>query len=214
VQALPAIALVSLVLLVATSVREATFNIANVTESTSFALIGLMGLWLIWSALRPQMRAEPALAEHGGAPGHGGHSHHAHHHHRHDKNCDCGHAHFPAASEVKGEWSWSKASSLAFSVGIRPCTGALLALIFANLAGIYWAGIASTFVMALGTAITVSIIAALAVYSRTIAMRLAARDRLWLDRVAFGLKLAGGAAIAAFGGILFWGSLWTTRTMM
>ena len=68
--------------------------------------------------------------------------------------------------------------------------------------------------MALGTAITVSVIAALAVYSRSIAVRLAAGKRAWLDRLGFGLKLAGGAAIAAFGGVLFWTSLWTTQVMM
>ena len=52
---------------------------------------------------------------------------------------------------MRGEWSLTKAFSLAFAVGIRPCTGAILVLILANALGIYWAGVASTLVMGIGT---------------------------------------------------------------
>jgi hypothetical protein len=53
----------------------------------------------------------------------------------------------------------------------------------------------------------VSAIAAIAVYSKKLAMRLAARDDKWLGRLAFALRLGGGLAIACLGGLLFWGSL-------
>lgn len=200
VQALTAIAIVTALLLLVSAVGSTARNVANFMQSASFALIGAMGIWLMASAFR-------------GRNGH--HDHHHHDHlHEHEHGEDCGHAHLPAAGAVKGDWSWAKASSLAFAVGIRPCNGAILALIFAYSIGLYWAGIASTLVMALGTAITVSVIAALAVYSRSIAVRLAAGKRAWLDRLGFGLRLAGGAAIAALGGLLFWTSLWTTQVMM
>jgi nickel/cobalt exporter len=120
----------------------------------------------------------------------------------------------PEARQVKGEWSLTKALSLAFAVGIRPCSGALLVLIFANTLGLYWAGVTSTFVMALGTAITVSAIAAIAVYSKKLAISLARRDETWLGYAAFALRLGGGLVIIALGGILFWGSLYSTNTMM
>jgi ABC-type nickel/cobalt efflux system permease component RcnA len=120
----------------------------------------------------------------------------------------------PEARQVKGEWSLTRALSLAFAVGIRPCSGALLVLIFANTLGLYWAGVTSTFVMALGTAITVSIIAAIAVYSKKLALSLARHDETWLGYAAFALRLGGGLVIVALGGVLFWGSLLSTNTMM
>jgi nickel/cobalt transporter (NicO) family protein len=99
--------------------------------------------------------------------------------------------------------------SLAFAVGLRPCTGAILVLLLSSAMGLYWAGIASTLAMAVGTALTVSVIAVLAVTSRQLALKVAGRDSVWLSRTAFGLKLAGGAAIAGIGGLLFWASLGT-----
>ena len=87
-------------------------------------------------------------------------------------------------------------------------------MIFANTLGLYWAGITSTFVMALGTAITVSIIATIAVYSKKLAIALARRDTAWLGYAAFGLRLGGGLFIVAFGALLFWGSLYSTNLTM
>jgi ABC-type nickel/cobalt efflux system permease component RcnA len=206
VQALTAIAIVTVLLMLVSAVGSTARNVANFMQSASFALIGAMGVWLMASAFRSRAEHKPHV--------HADHDHHDHHHQEHEHDAHCGHAHLPGAGAVKGDWSWAKASSLALAVGIRPCNGAIFALIFAYSIGLYWAGIASTVVMALGTAITVSVIAALAVYSRSIAVKLAADKRAWLDRLGFGLKLAGGAAIAAFGGLLFWTSLWTSQVMM
>ena len=47
--------------------------------------------------------------------------------------------------------------------GLRPCSGAILVLVFALAQGLFWAGVAATFIMGLGTAITVAAIATLAV---------------------------------------------------
>jgi nickel/cobalt exporter len=227
VQALTAIVIVSALLVFVTAVGTTARDVAGFLESASYALIALMGAYLVWTAFRRHQPAEAAPADDHGH--HHGHHHrhdhdrhhdhdhhhdHAHHHNAHDADCACGHAHVPEARQVKGEWSLTKAFSLAFAVGIRPCSGALLVLIFANTLGLYWAGITSTFVMALGTAITVSIIAAIAVYSKKLAISLAKRDETWLGYAAFALRLGGGLVIIALGGILFWGSLFSTNTMM
>ena len=106
------------------------------------------------------------------------------------------------------------AFSLAFAVGIRPCTGAILVLLFASGLGLYWAGIAATFAMAVGTFLTVSVIAAIAVYSKKLAARMMRGNSRLLDGFALGLRLAGGAAIAFLGTILFLGSLGSTNAMM
>jgi nickel/cobalt exporter len=227
VQAITAIVIVSALLLLVTAVGSTARNVAGFLESASYALIALMGAYLIWTALRPHQHApEAAHAGHGHHHDHDDHhhdhdhhdhdhDHHGHDHHGHDHDhaadCACGHAHVPEARQVKGEWSLTKAFSLAFAVGIRPCSGALLVLIFANTLGLYWAGVTSTFVMALGTAITVSAIATIAVYSKKLAISLAKRDSPWLGRAAFALRLGGGLVIVLMGGLLFWGSLYTTN---
>ncbi|CAN5474456.1 nickel/cobalt transporter [soil metagenome] len=213
VQALSAIAIVSAVLLFLAGAAQTARDVAGVLESASYALIALSGVYLIWSALRPHRAAEPALATAGQGYSHHGDHHHHHHMHDHD-HAECGHAHAPEASQVRGSWSLTKAVSLAVAVGIRPCSGAVLVLLFANTLGLYWAGISSTFVMALGTAITVSAIAALAVYGKKVATRLAERDVRWLALLTAGLKLGAGILIVALGGLLFWGSLGTSNGMM
>jgi nickel/cobalt transporter (NicO) family protein len=200
-QAMTAIVLVSVLLMSVQAAGSAARGLAGTLESASYALIALLGLFLVVQALR----TFPAtLATQAAGPGH----HHAHPHaHSHDADCDCGHSHMPAASAVAGDWSLTKAVSLAFAVGLRPCTGAILVLLLSSAMGLYWAGIASTLAMAVGTALTVSLIAVLAVTSRQLALKVAGRDSVWLSRTVMGLKLAGGLAIAAMGGLLFWASL-------
>lgn len=202
-QALTAIVLVSVLLLTVHAAGTAARGLATTLESASYALITLLGLYLIAQALRT---TPSALATQAAGPAHA----HSHAHGSagpHDADCACGHSHMPAAKAVAGEWSLGKAVSLAFAVGLRPCTGAVLVLLFSSAMGLYWAGIASTLAMAVGTALTVSAIAILAVTSRRLALKVAGRDSVWLSRTVVGLKLAGGLAIAGLGGLLFWASL-------
>ena len=213
IQALTAITLVSVLFLIVASVGAAARDVAGVLESASYALIGVMGLYLIWTALRQFLPAreaesrqfdsfEPLRNSTAGAT------------HVHGPDCGCGHAHVPEAHQLRGGWSSARAFSLAFAVGIRPCTGAILVLVFANGLGLYWAGILSTFAMAAGTFLTVSAIAAIAVYAKQLATRFARRDGRWLNWLGFGLRLGGGAAIAGLGTILFLGSLGGNNAMM
>ena len=217
VQAITAIVLVTAVLLLVAGAASTARDMAGYLESASFALIAVMGAYLLWTGIRAtgflQARARVPAAF---ATTSSGDFHfeiinlpptNLANGHVHGPDCDCGHAHLPAASEVKEDWSWGKAFSLAFAVGLRPCTGALLVLLFANSIGVYWAGVLSTFVMAIGTFITVSIAATLAVYSRNLAERLVARDTRWMGYLASTLRLAGGVSILLFGGILFFASL-------
>jgi ABC-type nickel/cobalt efflux system permease component RcnA len=198
VQAMTAIVIVSAVLLLVERAGSTARAVAGSLESASFGLIALMGLYLFWHALARQPVAAAATA---------GHHHHRHHHHDHGEECGCGHAHMPEARRLEGEVPLTRALTIAFAVGIRPCTGAILVLLLASAIGLYWAGIASTFAMAAGTAITVSAIAVVAVTSRRLALRLAGADSRWLSRTVTGLQLAAGLFITLLGGVLFWGSL-------
>jgi ABC-type nickel/cobalt efflux system permease component RcnA len=141
-----------------------------------------------------------------------GHHHdHAHHHHADagdDHAACCGHAHIPAPEALQGEWSWKRALAIALAVGIRPCTGAILVLVFALSQGLLWAGVFATFAMALGTAITISALAAFAVGSREMAMRMAAGGGgKWASRVGTAAGFLGAGLVLGLGAIFFVGSL-------
>ena len=69
------------------------------------------------------------------------------------------HAHAPEPQELAGPGGWKRGLSAVVAVGLRPCSGAILVLVFALAQGLFWAGVAATFVMGLGTAITVATIA-------------------------------------------------------
>ena len=100
------------------------------------------------------------------------------------------------------------AAAAILSVGIRPCSGALGVLVFALAQGVVWAGVASTFLMALGTAITVAALAALAVGAKDVARRLTRGDGQRSAQVMLGLELAAALLVTALGALLFAGSLY------
>ena len=138
------------------------------------------------------------------------HAHsHAHHDHEHaaDGSC-CSHAHMPDPSQLQGPWSWRQAIAIALAVGLRPCTGAILVLVFAISQGLMWAGVFATFAMAIGTAITVSFLAALAVGSRELAMRLGGgKESVWGARVRTAAGIGGACLVLGLGLTLMVGSL-------
>jgi ABC-type nickel/cobalt efflux system permease component RcnA len=109
---------------------------------------------------------------------HAGHVHshphdHAHDHdHVHDEHC--GHSHGPEPEALAGPGGWRRGFGAVFAVGLRPCSGAILVLVFALAQGLFWAGVAATFVMGIGTAITVATIAVIAVSAKDLARRLSA----------------------------------------
>jgi ABC-type nickel/cobalt efflux system permease component RcnA len=136
---------------------------------------------------------------HGHAHHHGHDHHHDHGHagHVHDEHC-C-HSHGPEPSELAGPGGWSRGLSAILTVGIRPCSGAILVLVFALAQGMFWAGVAATFVMGLGTAITVSTIALVAVSAKGIAARMAT------GRDGGGAIFVRGIEFAAAGLVLLFG---------
>ena len=80
-------------------------------------------------------------------------------------------------------------------------------MIFALSQGLLWAGVFATFAMALGTAITISALAALAVGSRELAARLGGAGSRWVTGVNRAAGLLGAALVFALGSIFFLGSL-------
>jgi nickel/cobalt exporter len=196
-QAISAIALVG-ILAIAFNATGLEINAwSNQLESVSYALIALVGAWLLVSQIARLFRrwrdshAQPASLSAASAP----------HHHGHAECEACGH--MVDAKAVAGPLSWRKALAVVLSVGIRPCTGAILVLVFALTQGLFWAGVAATFAMAFGTAITVAVLASLALGSRELALRLGGGSSAWADAVWTACAIGGSALIFLLGATLF-----------
>lgn len=137
---------------------------------------------------------------------------HAHHDHDHDDEGHAwGHAHAPEPAELTGRHWLRRGLGAVVAVGLRPCSGAIIVLVFALAQGLFWVGVASTFVMGLGTAITVSAIATLAVAARGLAGRLAKATPGKGMLLLRGLETAAALVIVAFGVLLLTGYMVSER---
>jgi nickel/cobalt transporter (NicO) family protein len=181
-------------------------------EIASYALIAAFGARLVWikgaGFVRALQGPQPALAMAAATHHHGhdhDHHHHDHHHdagHVHDEHC--GHSHGPAPSELAGPGGWRRGFGAIFAVGLRPCSGAILVLVFALAQGLFWAGIAATFAMGLGTAITVAVIAVLAVSAKDLARRLSGANEGGGALIMRGVEFGAAGLVLLFGvGLLF-----------
>jgi nickel/cobalt transporter (NicO) family protein len=213
-QAVTAIVVVSALLLFVKGASAMARSVADFLESASYLMIAGMGLYLLWNgwtSFRPKPASLSAAAagpfELVSRPEYGLD-------HVHDENCGCGHAHMPAASAVKQDLSWWNTVAMAFAVGIRPCSGAILVLVASYTLGLYWAGVLSTLAMGLGVFITIAVIASLAVYAKSTALRLTGADNPWTALAVRWGKLAMGVLIAGFGMLLFLGSLGTSSMVI
>jgi nickel/cobalt exporter len=184
-------------------------------------------------------QATPVLAPAGGGPAHDhGHDHHhahdhhhdhAHHHHGHANahaghnpphghaghvhDEHCGHSHGPMPSELAGPGGWTRGLSAIFAVGLRPCSGAILVLVFALAQGLFYAGVAATFVMGLGTALTVGTIAVVAVGAKGLARRLTAGSQGRGAVLLRGLEFGAACMVLLLGTGLLLGYLAAERTV-
>jgi nickel/cobalt exporter len=137
---------------------------------------------------------------------------HAYHHHNHGEDASAwGHAHAPEPEELAGPGGWKRGLSAIVAVGLRPCSGAILVLVFALAQGLFWAGVVSTFVMGLGTAITVAAIATIAVGAKAWARRFADARSGYGMLAMRGIEVGAAVVIVAFGSLLLTGYIVTER---
>lgn len=214
-QALTAIVIVAVAAVALNATAKAMGDTVRVVEIVGYAMIVVIGLRLLWvkgRALLRLLRAPPAY-DHGHHHHHDhDHAHHDHHHHDHgDEASAWGHAHAPEPSELGGTHWFRRALSAVVAVGLRPCSGAIIVLVFALAQGIFAIGVASAFAMGLGTAITVAAIATLAVGARGFAGRIAkakpGRGMVFVRLVETG----AAAAIMVFGVALLSGYMASER---
>lgn len=219
---------VAAVLLGATSI--AMTRAAALLETGSFAMIAALGAWLVWRKIgRPLLahfaeRYAPVEVMVGGAPavmalsisGTGVDDGCGHDHRRlglrpaqHVHDNSCGHLHAPSPETAAGRLDWKKAWTAVVAVGLRPCTGALIVLVFALSQGLFVAGIASAFTMALGTGFTVAALTLAAVTTRGLAVRLAASGSgEFARRLHMTIEAGAAVAVLLFGLLMLGASLW------
>jgi nickel/cobalt transporter (NicO) family protein len=217
-QALAAVAMVGIAAAMLGATAATMGGAVRVIEIASYLIIIAVGVRLCWAKgrglLRELQRFRSTRHAHDEAHGHA-HHHHGHHHagngHDHGTCEVCGHSHGPEPRELAGPGGWQRGLAAIVAVGLRPCSGAILVLVFALAQGLFWVGVASTFVMGLGTAATVAAIATLAVGAGSLATKLAtARDGVGVLAMR-GIEVAASILIIAFGVLLLTGYMANER---
>ncbi|WP_271898219.1 nickel/cobalt transporter [Candidatus Phyllobacterium onerii] len=229
-QAFTAIFIIGLTFLVLRGTTVSMDDATHYMEMASFILIIAFGLSLLWrkvpvlfSPRVAHLMPEKIVAghdhhhdhdhhhhDHGHSHGAHSHDHHDHgHHHNHavGEVCEtCGHSHAPDPAMIAGDFNWKTAWSAIIAVGLRPCSGALIVLTFSLLNGLVLGGVLSVFAMALGTFITVAILATLAVTAKNVALRVSGASAL-SGRVQNIIEIGGALFIVLFGVLLLTASL-------
>lgn len=213
-QGIMAIVLVSVTLGVLQLSSRALHASSFWMEKASFMLVALLGLWLsvralrrLWGActharhvsmpkiqrvsvLTPGSRVRP-LAPSSAVTD--------------DDVCGCGHRHLPSQAELQRGDDWRTRLAIVCAMGLRPCSGAILVLLFSKVIGVFAWGVASALAMALGTAITLSVLALLVFFCRRVIERMG-RSRapaLWQQAAWSTLSLTGGMVLFGAGVLLY-----------
>ena len=134
-----------------------------------------------------------------------GHKDHAHSEHVHDEHC--GHFHAPDPRTLGEGFTWGSALATVIAAGSRPCSGAILVLVFSLAQGIFWAGVGATLAMSLGTALTTGALAAMAVFAKSLALRLTGEAGGRGEIFARGFELAAACLVFGLGATLLLGSI-------
>ena len=186
IQAITAILLVSILAMALGVALTQVLDRAITIELLSYGLIVGLGLYMLYRVARGQAAC--------------GHDHHGLGHHDH------------AVSRRTGLRGWvdrvlpDDLAPLAVAVGLRPCSGAIIVLLFTMANGIFLIGALATFSMAFGTALVVSAAGLLAIAVRR-TVTAGDRSQAFIARIQTGVTIAGALVITALGGLMFAGAL-------
>lgn len=195
-QALVAIALVSILVWGISSSTQDINSQATWFIKLSSILISVLGGMICWRVLK---RIYATTFSHSNKPCHN-------HHEEHEHSCGCGHQHVASPEDVDNASSLREYAGVIMSIGLRPCSGAIMVLFFANVVGLYWMGVVSALLMSTGTAITTSALALLTLSGKRIVHRYLAsespdKQKNW-QRAGYGLQLTGGILLVLLGLLL------------
>lgn len=211
VQGLVAIGLVTIIVVIFTLSRS-YFNLAlKWVERGSFVVMMLFGLYWCYQALK-SVRAKPKGFQIRHLQKIAPKSPLITAHHQHSADCSCGHKHLPSSSEIATATDWKSTLMLIFSIGLRPCSGAILVLFLSYTLDLYLWGVASALLMATGTGLTLTLFACLVLFARRKAVHISGWYLSFSAHkrsVLFG-KLLIGLLLIGFGFTLFHSSLLDT----
>lgn len=164
-QGLVAVALVGVAALLFHATAATMTEAAHLVELASYVAIAALGARLVYvkgRALRAAWRAP--VASPGGFVCEAIDAAHVH-----DERCAlC----LPDPATIGGPaFRWGDAAATVVAAGLRPCSGAILVLIFTLSQNLFAAGAAAVAAMSAGTALTTGALAALAVYAKSAAVR-------------------------------------------
>ncbi len=186
IQAVTAILLVAILAMVLGVALTQVLDRALTIELLSYALIVGLGLYMLYRVATGQAAC--------------GHDHHGHDHH------------IDAGTGRTGLRGWvdralpEDLAPLAVAVGLRPCSGAIIILLFTLANGIFLIGALATFSMAFGTALVVSLAGLLAIALRR-SITASDRSHAFVARIQTGVTVAGALVITTLGGLMFAGAL-------
>jgi nickel/cobalt transporter (NicO) family protein len=184
-QACVAIAIIGVISLIFHGTAKDMTQAGSYIELISYAAMFVLGLWLIWRKARGFIAALR------------GNTAHVH-------GINCNHNHMPAPTKMS---NLREIAATVFAAGLRPCTGAILVLVFSLAQGILFAGVLAVIAMSLGTALTTSLIASLAVYAKVFALKLASSNSRFGMIAIRGVELAAAVFVCLLGAGLLFGFL-------
>jgi len=198
--------LVILVLSQVFSLAGKAMQISRFFEVASFAAVGLIGVWILIRLLRGKSSCgHDHSKDH--LYGHSSEHEHLHDHSHDDVSSSHGHAccaHKEAHDAEEAKIARRSIWAMTLAVGIRPCTGAILVLLFSLSTGIFEWGLAATFAMSLGTAITVAALAGVSVFVRDTGFILSREHQVWRQRVSRAFGFIAAFALIAISCSMIW----------
>ena len=158
IQGLTAVVIVSVAFWLMEVSMGQTRGIVNHVEVVSFAMVAIVGLYITCMQAQSLLRKITISGE------------------AIDNRADgfegCDHNHGPGANELEKELSLQSFIGIILSIGIRPCSGAVIVLLLAFSLGHVVAGLFAVMAMSLGTAVSITLLATFSVYFRRVAQRI------------------------------------------
>jgi nickel/cobalt exporter len=101
-----------------------------------------------------------------------------------------------------GKCSGRRMLPVAIAVGMIPCPGVVMVMLFTMSMNLIGLGIILGFFMAAGMAATITLVVILAMYGKGLTLRTAAGHNRWAKRIEFVIEVFAGVMVAALGGLL------------
>ncbi len=168
--------------------KDANYRIVRLI---SYGAIAGIGLYMLYSAANRII----AYVKHRRAHAHHHHDHHHHDHdHHHHGGCGCAlHAHEEAGKT-------RTRSFISMMVGVVPCTGAILVMLFALANSVVFVGVLVVLAISLGMAITMASLGMVSVVLRRSVLEKMGEG----GAIALNFEVLGALGITAIGAGLFW----------